>query len=63
MAKAFCSDAYRHVAGEGIQIHGGLGFTWEQDLHLYYKRACASEAMLGGGSAHREEIARQLLDA
>src|SRR5439155_1434376 len=39
MAKAYCSDAYRHTAGEGIQIHGGIGFTWEHDMHIYFKRA------------------------
>jgi len=37
MAKAYCSDAYRVVAGEGIQIHGGIGFTWEHDMHIYFK--------------------------
>ena len=39
MAKAYTSDAYRQAAGDGIQIHGGIGFTWEHDLHLYFKRA------------------------
>ena len=39
MAKAYVSDAYRRVAGAGIQLHGGIGFTWEHDLHLYFKRA------------------------
>jgi alkylation response protein AidB-like acyl-CoA dehydrogenase len=63
MAKAYCSDAYRAVAGQGIQIHGGLGFTWEQDLHLYFKRARACEATFGDGTWNREEIARLLLDA
>src|SRR5262245_17837570 len=38
MAKAYTSDAYRHTAGEGIQIHGGIGFTWEHDMHIYFKR-------------------------
>src|SRR5204862_6938683 len=37
MAKAYTSDAYRHTAGEGIQIHGGIGFTWEHDMHIYFK--------------------------
>ena len=63
MAKAYCSDAYRAVSGQGIQIHGGLGFTWEQDLHLYFKRARACEASFGDGACNREEIARLLIDA
>lgn len=62
MAKAYCSDAYVRIAGDGIQIHGGLGFTWEQDLHLYFKRAKADEAILGDAAWHREEVARELLD-
>ncbi|HEV3101108.1 MAG TPA: acyl-CoA dehydrogenase, partial [Candidatus Dormibacteraeota bacterium] len=41
MAKAYVSDAYRKVAGDGIQVHGGIGFTWEHDMHLYFKRAKA----------------------
>jgi len=62
LAKSFCSDAYTRVAGDGIQIHGGLGFTWEQDLHLYYKRAKASEMWLGDGAWNRELAAKELLD-
>ena len=62
MAKAYCSEAYTAVAAEGIRIHGGLGFTWEQDLHLYYKRAVASERLLGDPSWSREQVARALLD-
>ena len=62
MAKAYCAEAYAKVAGEGIQIHGGLGFTWEQDLHLFYKRAKACEVSLGGGAWTRELVARQLID-
>src|SRR3984893_16847501 len=46
MAKAYVSDAYRKVAGDGIQVHGGIGFTWEHDMHLYFKRAKASEVTL-----------------
>ena len=60
MAKAFVSDAYRSVAGEHIQIHGGVGFTWEYDCHLFFKRAKSSEAWLGDGSQHRERVARLL---
>ncbi|MEN8181580.1 MAG: acyl-CoA dehydrogenase family protein [Myxococcota bacterium] len=62
VAKAWCSDAYRTITGEGIQIHGGQGFTWEQDLQLYFKRARASEVAFGDAPFHREEIARLLVD-
>jgi alkylation response protein AidB-like acyl-CoA dehydrogenase len=57
MAKAFASDAYRKVAGAGIQLHGGIGFTWEHDLQLFFKRAKASEVMFGDASYHRERVA------
>ncbi len=63
MAKAFTSDAFAKVAGEGIQIHGGLGFTWDHDLHLYYKRAKVSERLFGDGAWNRELVARALVDA
>jgi alkylation response protein AidB-like acyl-CoA dehydrogenase len=58
MAKAYVSDAYRKVAGDGIQIHGGIGFTWEHDLHLYFKRAKGSEVTFGDAVLHRERVAR-----
>jgi alkylation response protein AidB-like acyl-CoA dehydrogenase len=61
MAKAYCSDAYRHVAGEGIQIHGGIGFTWEHDMHIYFKRAKGSEFTFGDATFNRERVA-QLID-
>ncbi len=61
MAKAWCADAGPRVAGCGIQIHGGQGFTWEQDLHLYYKRAKSSELLLGDATWHRELVARDRL--
>ena len=57
MAKAYCSDAYFACAGEAIQLHGGVGFTWEYDPHLYFKRARASAAMLGTADYYRERIA------
>ena len=63
MAKAFTSDAFAKIAGEGIQIHGGLGFTWEQDLHLYYKRAKLCERLFGDAAWNREIVARALVDA
>ncbi len=62
IAKAYCSDAYREVGNRGVQVHGGIGFTWEHDLHLYYKRSKASEVMFGDGSFHRERIARMIVD-
>ncbi len=58
MAKAYVSDAYRKVAGDGIQIHAGIGFTWEHDLHLYFKRAKASEVTFGDATLHRERVAQ-----
>jgi alkylation response protein AidB-like acyl-CoA dehydrogenase len=60
MAKAFTSDAYRKVAGDGIQVHGGIGFTWEHDMHLYFKRAKSSEVAFGDATLHRERVARLL---
>jgi alkylation response protein AidB-like acyl-CoA dehydrogenase len=60
MAKAFVSDAYRHTAAENIQIHGGVGFTWEYDCHLYFKRAKTDEAWLGDATFHRERVAQML---
>jgi len=62
MALAYASEAGPAVAGEGIQIHGGLGYTWEQDLHLYYKRAKANEVVLGDVSTSRELVARRAFD-
>lgn len=62
IAKSYCSDAYFKNAGECLQMHGGVGFTWEYDVHLYFKRAKASEHFLGTGSYHRERLAQQLLD-
>lgn len=62
VAKACCSDAAREVGNRGAQVHGGIGFTWEHDLQLYYKRAKASEIMFGDANHHREEIARKVVD-
>jgi alkylation response protein AidB-like acyl-CoA dehydrogenase len=58
MAKAYVSDAFRRVAGAGIQLHGGIGFTWEHDLHLYFKRAKNSEFTFGDATYHRERVAQ-----
>ena len=63
IAKMYASDACRNVGNNGIQVHGGMGFTWENDLHLYYRRAKASETMLGDAAFHRERIARLAIDA
>src|SRR5438874_9995881 len=60
IAKAFAADAYRRVAQGGIQIHGGIGFTWEHDMHLYFKRAKANEILFGDASYQRERIAQLL---
>ncbi len=60
LAKSYCSDAYFHAAGENIQIHGGIGFTWEHHAHLYFKRAKSSELFLGDPAYHREILATQL---
>jgi alkylation response protein AidB-like acyl-CoA dehydrogenase len=60
MAKAYCSDAFFACAGEAIQLHGGVGFTWEYDPHLFFKRARASAEMLGNARYHRERIAAGL---
>jgi alkylation response protein AidB-like acyl-CoA dehydrogenase len=57
MAKAYCSEAFAHAAAENIQIHGGVGFTWENDAHLYLRRAKTSELYLGDATTHREVIA------
>ncbi len=60
LAKAYCSDAYFHAAAENIQIHGGIGFTWEHPAHLYFKRAKSSELMLGDPTYHRELLAQRI---
>ena len=60
VAKAYVGDAARRVCGEAIQVHGGIGFTWEYDLHIYFKRAKALEAQYGDGDYHRELIVRRV---
>ena len=62
IAKSYCSDAFFRNAAEGLQMHGGVGFTWEYDVHLYFKRAKASEHFLGNASWHRERLAQLFLD-
>jgi alkylation response protein AidB-like acyl-CoA dehydrogenase len=58
LAKAYCSEAYFAAAAENIQIHGGMGFTWEASPHLYFKRAKASDLYLGDASHHRERLGK-----
>lgn len=60
LAKSYCSEAYMHTAAENIQIHGGIGFTWEHPAHLYFKRAKSSELLFGDPSYHRELLAQRL---
>jgi alkylation response protein AidB-like acyl-CoA dehydrogenase len=60
LAKAYCSEAYFKVAAENIQVHGGMGFTWEHPAHLYFKRAKASDLLFGDAAHHRERLAEQV---
>jgi alkylation response protein AidB-like acyl-CoA dehydrogenase len=60
LAKAYCSEAYFHAAAENIQIHGGIGFTWEHPAHLYFKRAKSSELLFGDPTYHRELLATRI---
>ena len=60
LAKAYCSEAYFHASAENIQIHGGIGFTWEHPAHLYFKRAKSSEIYLGDPTYHRELLAQRI---
>ena len=62
VAKAYASDSYREVGNLGIQVHGGIGFTWDEPMHFYYKRAKASELMFGDATYHRERIAKLVVD-
>lgn len=60
LVKAYCSDAFLNCAGNAIQLHGGIGFTWEHDAHLFFKRARSSSTLLGDAVHHREQIAQRL---
>jgi len=62
VARGYVSDAYRSVTGDAIQLHGGIGFTWEHHAHLYFKRARATSSWLGTPDAHREALAALLLE-
>jgi alkylation response protein AidB-like acyl-CoA dehydrogenase len=63
IAKLYASDASRTVGNRGLQVHGGMGFTWENDVHLYYRRAKASETMFGDAAFHRERLASLTIHA
>ncbi|SRX79641.1 acyl-CoA dehydrogenase family protein [Mycolicibacterium parafortuitum] len=63
IAQAICSDAFVRVATDTIQVHGGIGFTWEHQAHLYYKRAYTDAALLGSAEQHRSRVAELVLDA
>jgi alkylation response protein AidB-like acyl-CoA dehydrogenase len=60
LAKSYCSEAYSHAAAETIQVHGGIGFTWEHPAHLYFRRAKSSEMLFGTPTYHRERILKEL---
>jgi alkylation response protein AidB-like acyl-CoA dehydrogenase len=60
LAKACCSEAYSRAAAENIQVHGGIGFTWEHPAHLYFKRAKSSELIFGDPGYHRELLAQRI---
>jgi alkylation response protein AidB-like acyl-CoA dehydrogenase len=61
MAKAYAGDVAKTVTSEAIQVHGGIGFTWEHAIHLYHRRALAIAAAFGSGLAHRETVATAML--
>jgi len=58
VAKSAASDAFRRVSADGIQVHGGIGFTWDHDLHIYFKRAKSSEFTFGDATYNRELVAQ-----
>jgi len=60
MAKAYCSEVYESLTNNGVQLHGGIGFTWDHDMHLYFKRARWSANSFGNATYHRDLIAQQL---
>jgi alkylation response protein AidB-like acyl-CoA dehydrogenase len=58
IAKSYCSEAAAFCAAQCLQVHGGIGFTWEHPTHLYLKRAKSAESLLGSPAQHRSELAR-----
>ncbi|WP_106402119.1 acyl-CoA dehydrogenase family protein [Actinocorallia populi] len=63
MARSYCAEAFQTCAAETIQLHGGIGFTWEHDAHLYFKRAHSSAQLFGTPAWHRARLARKVLAA
>lgn len=63
IAQATCSAAFTRIATDTVQVHGGIGFTWEHQAHLYFKRAFTDAALLGSAAEHRDRIAEYVLDA
>lgn len=61
VARSYVSDAYRSITGDAIQLHGGIGFTWEHHAHLYFKRARATSSWLGSPDQHRESLAQIIM--
>ena len=59
-AGAYVFDAFAHLCGEALQLHGGIGFTWEHDVHLFVRRAKVNQVLYGDGSWHREQLVRLL---
>ncbi|CAM5643497.1 Acyl-CoA dehydrogenase OS=Streptomyces alboniger OX=132473 GN=CP975_15135 PE=3 SV=1 [Streptomyces alboniger] len=57
VAQSWCGEAFTSVAAECVQLHGGMGFTWEHDAHLYFRRAQSDAVLLGGAAHHRERLA------
>ena len=62
IAQATCSHALSRIAADAIQVHGGIGFTWEHQAHLYFKRAATDAALLGSAEQHRDRVAEMVLD-
>ena len=60
MTKANAADTYAYIAAEAIQLHGGIGFTWDNDIHFWYRRAKSSELLLGDAAYHREQMMQNL---
>ena len=60
VAASFCGDAYFDAAASNIQVHGGIGFTWEHPAHLYYRRSKSAQLLLGSPAEHREALLGQL---
>ena len=61
VAKSYVGEAARKVCGSAIQVHGGIGFTWEYDLHLYFKQAKLMEALYGDAEHHRAQILEEVM--